>query len=50
MMKWSEKIGTFIHLANNNQVKMILIGGGAVIFHGYQPPKRFFKYSRINQK
>lgn len=36
MMKWGEKIETFIHLANKHQVKMILIGGGAVNFHGYQ--------------
>lgn len=50
MMKWHEKIETFIHLANKHQVKMILIGGGAVNFYGYQPPKRFFRYSRINQK
>lgn len=36
MMKWGEKIETFLHLANKYHVKMILIGGGAVNFHGYQ--------------
>lgn len=36
MMKWGENIEKFIKLANKNQVKMIMIGGGAVNFHGYQ--------------
>lgn len=36
MMKWGENIEEFISLANKNQVKMIMIGGGAVNFHGYQ--------------
>ncbi|MCH8534179.1 MAG: hypothetical protein LAT51_03840 [Flavobacteriaceae bacterium] len=36
MMKWGENIEQFIALANKNQVKMIMIGGGAVNFHGYQ--------------
>ncbi|WP_229731854.1 DUF6036 family nucleotidyltransferase [Psychroflexus planctonicus] len=35
-MKWGENIEEFISLANKNQVKMIMIGGGAVNFHGYQ--------------
>jgi len=36
MMKWGENIQKFIKLANKHQVKMIMIGGGAVNFHGYQ--------------
>ena len=35
-MKWGENIDRFIESANKYQVKMILIGGGAVNFHGYQ--------------
>ncbi len=35
-MKWNDKIESFIRLANNFKVKMILVGGGAVNFHGYQ--------------
>lgn len=33
---WKENIDSFIHLANLHGVKMIMIGGGAVNFHGYQ--------------
>lgn len=33
---WKETIDLFIELANKHEVKMILIGGGAVNFHGYQ--------------
>ncbi|GMQ31259.1 nucleotidyl transferase AbiEii/AbiGii toxin family protein [Algoriphagus confluentis] len=33
---WKETIAQFIELANKYEVKMILIGGGAVNFHGYQ--------------
>lgn len=33
---WKEAIDLFIELANKHEVKMILIGGGAVNFHGYQ--------------
>lgn len=33
---WKETITLFIELANKYEVKMILIGGGAVNFHGYQ--------------
>ena len=33
---WKETITQFIELANKYGVKMILIGGGAVNFHGYQ--------------
>ena len=35
-MKWGENIEQFIKLANSYGVKMILVGGGAVNFHGYQ--------------
>jgi hypothetical protein len=33
---WKEDISKFIELANKHYVKMLLIGGGAVNFHGYQ--------------
>lgn len=33
---WKETISQFIELANKYGVRMILIGGGAVNFHGYQ--------------
>ncbi|TNF39679.1 MAG: hypothetical protein EP311_10335 [Cytophagales bacterium] len=33
---WKETVAQFIELANKYDVKMILIGGGAVNFHGYQ--------------
>lgn len=35
-MKWGDNIETFIKLANKHQVRMLLVGGGAVNFHGYQ--------------
>lgn len=35
-MKWSEYIDEFIKLANQYEVRMIMVGGGAVNFHGYQ--------------
>ena len=35
-MNWNEKITEFIKLANKHQVKMLLVGGGAVNFYGYQ--------------
>ena len=35
-MKWSESIDNFIKLANQYEVRMIMVGGGAVNFHGYQ--------------
>lgn len=35
-MKWSENIDSFIELANRYEVRMIMVGGGAVNFHGYQ--------------
>lgn len=33
---WDENISSFIQLANNHQVRMIMVGGGAVNFHGYE--------------
>ena len=35
-MQWHREIFKFIELANKHKLKMILIGGGAVNFHGYQ--------------
>lgn len=34
--KWSENIDSFIALTNRFDVRMIMVGGGAVNFHGYQ--------------
>lgn len=34
--QWSTAIGNFISLSNEQQVKMLMVGGGAVNFHGYQ--------------
>ena len=36
LQSWQENINQFIELANKHQVKMLLVGGGAVNFHGYQ--------------
>lgn len=33
---WEKNIDKFIQLANKYKVKMLLVGGGAVNFHGYQ--------------
>ena len=33
---WENKINKIIILANKHNVKMIMVGGGAVNFHGYQ--------------
>ncbi len=33
---WEHKIDTFVSLANHFSVRMIMVGGGAVNFHGYQ--------------
>ena len=33
---WGEKVKHFLQLAEKHNVKMILVGGGAVNFHGYQ--------------
>ncbi len=36
MRIWEENIDEFIKLANKYQVRMLMVGGGAVNFHGYQ--------------
>lgn len=36
LQNFPEKLDSFITKAYHNQVKMILVGGGAVNFHGYQ--------------
>ena len=33
---WEKNIDEFISLANKHTVRMIMVGGGAVNFHGYQ--------------
>lgn len=33
---WEENINQFITLANKHKVRMVMVGGGAVNFHGYQ--------------
>lgn len=33
---WNQYIDEFISLANKNKVRMLMVGGGAVNFHGYQ--------------
>lgn len=35
-LSFDETVKSFIKTANKNKVKMILVGGGAVNFHGYQ--------------
>lgn len=34
--QWQENINDFIALSTKHDVKMIMVGGGAVNFHGYQ--------------
>ena len=34
--KWEENISLFIFIANKHKVRMLMVGGGAVNFHGYQ--------------
>lgn len=34
--QWKNDINTFIELANKYGVRMLMVGGGAVNFHGYQ--------------
>jgi len=36
VQNFPERLEQFIETAHKNQVKMILVGGGAVNFHGYQ--------------
>ena len=34
--QWKDNINQFIEFANKNEVRMLMVGGGAVNFHGYQ--------------
>jgi hypothetical protein len=34
--KWQNDIRQFVSLCHKQKVKMLLVGGGAVNFHGYQ--------------
>ena len=34
--EWNNKVSSFIELSNKYKVRMIMVGGGAVNFHGYQ--------------
>ncbi|WP_310554690.1 nucleotidyl transferase AbiEii/AbiGii toxin family protein [Flavobacterium sp.] len=36
IQKWDENINQFISTANKYQFRMLMVGGGAVNFHGYQ--------------
>jgi hypothetical protein len=36
LQKWNENIEQFISLSNKYNVRMLMVGGGAVNFHGYQ--------------
>jgi len=36
LQAWNESIKSFIALANKHKVRMLMVGGGAVNFHGYQ--------------
>lgn len=33
---WEENINSFVALSNKHKVRMLMVGGGAVNFHGYQ--------------
>ncbi|MBP9152205.1 MAG: hypothetical protein KBF73_07985 [Flavobacteriales bacterium] len=35
-MEFDDKVQQFIELSNKHEVKMLMVGGGAVNFHGYQ--------------
>lgn len=36
MKQWEDNIDLFLKLSNEHQVRMLMVGGGAVNFHGYQ--------------
>lgn len=36
MQQWDDNIRIFISLAEKHGVRMLMVGGGAVNFHGYQ--------------
>ena len=33
---WKDNIDNFLRLANKHQVRLLMVGGGAVNVHGYQ--------------
>jgi len=35
-MQWDDEITEFLKVCHQQEVQMILVGGGAVNFHGYQ--------------
>ncbi len=40
---WKENISEFIQLANKYEVKMLLVGGGAINFHGLELMRKTFQ-------
>jgi hypothetical protein len=34
--EWKDSVDSFLRLANKHNVRMLMVGGGAVNFHGYQ--------------
>jgi len=36
MKDWQDEMYNFMRLCNEHGVRMLLVGGGAVNFHGYQ--------------
>ncbi|MGD1958242.1 MAG: nucleotidyltransferase [Fulvivirga sp.] len=36
MNQWQDDINLFLHLSTKHEVRMLMVGGGAVNFHGYQ--------------
>lgn len=36
MKHWEDNIDLFLKLSNEHEVRMLMVGGGAVNFHGYQ--------------
>jgi len=44
--QWEDKIDEFIQLTSLHKVRMIMVGGGAVNFHGYQRHSADVEWSR----
>ncbi|MEO9511730.1 MAG: nucleotidyl transferase AbiEii/AbiGii toxin family protein [Flavobacteriaceae bacterium] len=36
MQQWKKDVDTFLELADRHEIKMLMVGGAAVNFHGYQ--------------
>lgn len=36
MKQWEDNIDLFLKLSNEHEIRMLMVGGGAVNFHGYQ--------------